>query len=170
MKKEIVFLFVLVLFSLSLVSAATYYVSPSGNDASAGGSTSPFKTIQKCSDTANAGDICLVQPGTYEEHVETRRGGTSDSNRITFRANGNVIMRGFNIKYPYITIDGFIIERYADTSVQTGFVYVGFAGNNNGSYCRIVNNTIRNAVYAKSNSFYFITSGGNRIYNPMWIL
>jgi hypothetical protein len=46
--------------------ATTYYVNDmSGNDVYEGNITHPFKTIQKGADVAIAGDIVIVQNGTY---------------------------------------------------------------------------------------------------------
>jgi hypothetical protein len=47
------------------LSAATWYVAPTGNDLSAGTMVSPFKTIQKGVNVAAVGDTVLVEPGSY---------------------------------------------------------------------------------------------------------
>ena len=81
------------------VSAATYYVSPSGSDtytpAQAQNTNTPWKTIQRAADVMVAGDICLIKTGTYRETVTPANGGSSD-NPITFQAYGDgyVIING----------------------------------------------------------------------------
>ncbi|HSD90095.1 MAG TPA: DUF1565 domain-containing protein, partial [Kofleriaceae bacterium] len=56
----------LVIAALSSTALAnTWHVSPTGNDAASGSSTDPWKTIQRASNTAAAGDTVLVHAGTY---------------------------------------------------------------------------------------------------------
>ncbi len=98
-----------------------------------------FATIQSCADTANPGDICLVSPGVYDEQVQTKVGGTSESNRVVFKAQnttGKVTMRGFDIRHPYVTIDGFDI-----TGSSSRQQYIGIS--KGGDYCHVLNNIIR---------------------------
>jgi hypothetical protein len=68
----------------SSVSAAGYYVSTSGNDADPGTQAQPWRTIQKAADTAAAGDVVTISPGSYSENVTFSKSGTSGS-RITFQ-------------------------------------------------------------------------------------
>jgi hypothetical protein len=47
-------------------AATTYFVSTTGNDTTGDGSVSlPWRTIQKCANTAASGDTCSVNDGTY---------------------------------------------------------------------------------------------------------
>jgi hypothetical protein len=66
--------------------AIEYHVSPDGFDTATGTETRPFRTIQKTADVMLPGDVCIVHPGTYREEVIPPRGGTSESQRITYRA------------------------------------------------------------------------------------
>jgi len=63
--------------------AATYYVSPSGNNANSGSSLAPWLTIGKATSTAVAGDTVVIRAGTYNEFVDNSTSGTS-GNPITF--------------------------------------------------------------------------------------
>ncbi|TCO91350.1 concanavalin A-like lectin/glucanase superfamily protein [Chthoniobacter flavus] len=69
--------------------AATYYVSPSGNDANtttqAQNISTPWKTIQKAASSMAAGDTCLIRAGTYRETVTMPISGTAAA-PITFKA------------------------------------------------------------------------------------
>src|SRR5262245_48608580 len=48
------------------VEAATYYVSPAGNDGNTGTSLeTPFLTPQHCAEVAVAGDTCYLRGGAY---------------------------------------------------------------------------------------------------------
>ncbi len=79
-------------------NAATYYVSPKGNNAQSGTSMkAPLRTIQKAVDAAKSGDTILVRGGTYRETVSTARSGTSKA-RITIQNYGNesVTVNGTN--------------------------------------------------------------------------
>jgi hypothetical protein len=78
--------------------AAEYHVSESGVDTNPGTSSQPFGTIQKAADVMQPGDACVVHAGTYREEVIPPRGGTSESQRITYRAQtpGTVFWKGSN--------------------------------------------------------------------------
>lgn len=79
---------ILVIFALSSVGwAATYYVSPSGNDSNPGTQTSPWKTVNKVNNTnLQPGDTVLFQSGgTWNEQL-IPVSGTGESSRITYGA------------------------------------------------------------------------------------
>jgi len=57
------------LLTCSAVSAATYYVSPSGDDGDAGTLEAPFCTIGKATSVMQSGDRCLIHAGTYRETI-----------------------------------------------------------------------------------------------------
>jgi hypothetical protein len=67
-------------------NATTYHVSISGNDTNSGNELAPFRTIQKGADVAVTGDTVVVHAGTYREHVKPKRGGSSERDRITYKA------------------------------------------------------------------------------------
>lgn len=66
--------------------AAEYHVAKSGNDANVGSETKPLLTIQRAADLAQPGDTITVHSGVYRERVIPPRGGSSDAQRITYRA------------------------------------------------------------------------------------
>lgn len=68
------------------VQGREYHVSVKGNDTNAGTVEFPFKTINRAVYYAFPGDIITVHAGTYREWVNPLRGGTSDDNRIVYRA------------------------------------------------------------------------------------
>ncbi|MBD3385510.1 hypothetical protein GF407_11365 [candidate division KSB1 bacterium] len=69
-----------VLLCSCLVTAAEYYVSPSGNDLYDGTSLgTPFQTIQKAADIAQAGDIVYVREGVYHEKPRFHNSGTASA-------------------------------------------------------------------------------------------
>src|SRR5262249_31896495 len=43
----------------------TFYADPAGNDAAAGSTTSPWRTLQKAANTVRAGDLVVVRAGHY---------------------------------------------------------------------------------------------------------
>ncbi len=89
MKKNLflgtIFLISLFLISLTL-TAKEYHVSINGNNANDGSAKKPFKTISFAATIARAGDVITVHSGTYHELVNPIYGGTSDRNRIVYRA------------------------------------------------------------------------------------
>ncbi|MDR1130369.1 MAG: right-handed parallel beta-helix repeat-containing protein [Prevotellaceae bacterium] len=69
-----------------MAHAREYHVSTKGNDAGTGSETAPFRTINRAAQAAYPGDVITVHAGTYREWVNPPRGGTSDDNRIVYRA------------------------------------------------------------------------------------
>ncbi len=78
---------ILIIFTLGFtISAKEYHVAKSGNNKNGGTHDSPFLTIQTAADIAQPGDIITVHEGIYRERVDPPSGGTSDSQRIVYRA------------------------------------------------------------------------------------
>lgn len=80
-------------------SGAEYHVSTTGLDGNKGTKSKPFKTIQNAADLAQPGDTITVHAGTYRERVNPPRGGTSDTQRITYQAapGEQVVVKGSEI-------------------------------------------------------------------------
>ena len=81
-------LITLVACALAVVAAqaAEFHVAKSGNDTNIGSPTKPLLTIQRAADLAQPGDTITVHEGVYRERVSPPRGGTSDAQRIIYRA------------------------------------------------------------------------------------
>ncbi len=73
-----------------------YHISKCGNDKNDGSEKAPFLTISRGAEIATAGDIVTVHEGVYREWVKPQNGGTSDENRITYRAaqGEKVVIKG----------------------------------------------------------------------------
>lgn len=150
-------------------SAATLYVSTSGNDANPGTLASPFRTITKASSAARAGDVVEVRGGVYGENVKIGAKGSATA-RIVFRS------------YPGETaiIDGATTALDSNLVTLAGAAYVDFSGfevrnakrigicGYPANHVRITNNRIhrseRNGIYFGSTSSD-VTIEGNAIYN-----
>ncbi|MHC4944963.1 MAG: right-handed parallel beta-helix repeat-containing protein [Planctomycetota bacterium] len=76
----------LMLLMCTVVMAEEYHVSKSGGDADDGSATRPFKTITAAARVAQPGDTITVHEGIYRERIDPPRGGTSDTQRIVYRA------------------------------------------------------------------------------------
>src|SRR5689334_4800242 len=79
--------------------STTYYVSPTGSDASAGTSdAAAFVTLQKAADTVHAGDTVIVRAGSYLGfELEAGAHGlrvTGEANRVAFLADPGVTITG----------------------------------------------------------------------------
>jgi alpha-N-arabinofuranosidase len=66
--------------------AREYHVAKKGNDDNKGNAERPFLTIAAANRVARAGDTITVHAGVYRERVDPLFGGTSDANRILYRA------------------------------------------------------------------------------------
>jgi hypothetical protein len=109
---------------IAALSANSYYVSVSGNDANNGSLSAPFKTIQKCINVAVAGNACLVRAGTYNENLIINKSGTSSSPITLASYKGESVTinggTGYTIKDSgssnYWIIDGFTITTIGSSS------------------------------------------------------
>lgn len=114
-------------------TAATYYVdrsNASASDTNPGTQASPWRTIQKSANTAQAGDTVIVKAGTYAERVSLSVSGTSTS-PIEFKAetSRSVTMQGFRITGAnYVRINGFAISNTIQTAWQGGGIWVAANG------------------------------------------
>ncbi len=78
--------FVSVVLESNGIGAGEIHVSQAGNDSASGSSGQPYLTINKAASVAQPGDTVIVHGGTYREWVKPIRGGTSETNRIVYRA------------------------------------------------------------------------------------
>ncbi|MBK6633214.1 MAG: hypothetical protein IPG38_01840 [Chitinophagaceae bacterium] len=87
------FLLTVSIFLCSITYAATYYISPTGNDATGNGSnTNPWRTLYRATQTATAfGDLIRVIAGTY---TETQASNLSAGVSIEGDAAATTIIRG----------------------------------------------------------------------------
>jgi hypothetical protein len=68
------------------IGANKIHVGQTGSDSASGSAGQPYLTINKAASVAQPGDTVIVHGGTYREWVKPIRGGTSESNRIVYRA------------------------------------------------------------------------------------
>jgi hypothetical protein len=126
------FFFVLnIIMSVSVLRAATYYVSPIGNDSGAGSLGAPWLTIQKAADSVRAGDTVIVRAGIYRERARVAVSGTS-AQPIEFKAEGKAVTRGFRIDGNDVRLDGFHFDYLALNETALAYNYaVEMKGNRN---------------------------------------
>lgn len=105
-----------------LTLGATYYVSPTGNDANAGTQIAPWSTVQKAANIMVAGDVVNVTAGTYAERVTTAANGSSDS-MIRFVGIGSPTINSWDVQHKYIEINGFNVVGTGSSPFQ-GAVYI----------------------------------------------
>ena len=85
--------------AVSITSATEYHVSVKGDDANDGSALKPWKTINAAVRVAQPGDVITVHEGVYREQINPPRGGTSDRNRIVYRAaeGEKVVIKGSEV-------------------------------------------------------------------------
>ena len=93
LKLKVWMLMILILITTAL-SAREYHVSVNGNDKNPGTQRKPMKTISAAALHAMPGDVINVHAGIYREQINPPRGGNSDLERITYQAEGEVIIKG----------------------------------------------------------------------------
>ena len=72
--------------SLVGLQGMEYHVAKEGRDSNLGSASSPFLSIQAAANVAQPGDTITVHGGTYRERVNPPRGGSSEDQRILYRA------------------------------------------------------------------------------------
>ena len=72
----IVFLIILFFLKTDTVSAATFYLGPSGNDSNPGTEASPWRTIDKANSAIASGDTVILLDGTYEAYNRINKPNT----------------------------------------------------------------------------------------------
>jgi hypothetical protein len=72
------------------------HVATSGSDTGDGSADRPYRTINRAAELAQPGDSVVVHAGEYREWVRPRRGGLSDTRRITYEAGAgeHVVIKG----------------------------------------------------------------------------
>lgn len=138
--------------------AATYYVATTGSDSNSGGSTSPWRNIQRCARSpVKAGDTCIVRSGTYTApssmpnvvvYISSTSAAGTASQPITIKSekqNGAVVTipstskslnAGFYVGRPYYIIQGFNITGGANNGSSVGFVGVSLQSSATGATVR----------------------------------
>lgn len=75
------------------------HVAVTGDDSNDGSVSRPLKTISIAAERAQPGDVITVHQGVYRERIDPPRGGTSEMDRIVFRAapGEKVILKGSEV-------------------------------------------------------------------------
>ncbi|MDQ4080919.1 MAG: DUF1565 domain-containing protein, partial [Gemmatimonadota bacterium] len=118
-------------------ASGTYYVAATGSDTNPGTRAAPFRTIQRAADLVKAGDVVIVEDGTYTDHdrdgavLRVRRGGTP-TERVVFRAASRwgakldgehgATANGvdFDAGSGYVRIEGFEITGFGNVGTPRG--------------------------------------------------
>jgi len=109
-------------FSLA-ISAKEYHVAKTGNDKNSGTLESPFLSIQKAANLAHPGDVIMVYQGVYRERVTPPRGGTSDSERIVYRAakGEKVEIKGSEVVRNWVQFSGTVWKATIPNSLFSNY-------------------------------------------------
>ncbi|MHB9036212.1 MAG: carboxypeptidase regulatory-like domain-containing protein [Armatimonadota bacterium] len=159
--------------------AATYYLSPTGNDTTGDGSSgNPWFTLQRANQSATAGDLVLAQPGTYNYSSTNTlsASGSSGGGYITYAANGAVTLNftnsgvdGIDITGSYVELDGFNITGVSNpyTIYINNAGYVQVRACNIVPYMSVVNSNhilIRDNVFTPRSGYHGLYIGGSSNY------
>lgn len=133
MKKQNSFIAIIVgllnLLPVFRLSAATYYIATTGNDANPGTASQPWRTISYAATKVVAGDIVLIHPGIYNGGIVVSTSGRAAA-PIVFRANGaGVIVEGsggtrdafFITAADHVIVEGLTIRRANRAGLRISF-------------------------------------------------
>ncbi|OGO81702.1 MAG: hypothetical protein A2Y21_11355 [Clostridiales bacterium GWC2_40_7] len=185
----------LMLFSIPVSAATTYYVATTGSDWNDGSINSPWRDINYAVNHVSAGDTINVRAGTYWERVVFGVSGSA-GNIITLQPypNESVMISGSGVSLSgemglidiadksYITVTGFELCYYAEDSNAAnrpdGIYIHGACSNISISNCNIhdiAHNNVTSSNYAgahgilvcgsSSTAMSNITFNGNNVHN-----
>lgn len=138
---------------LSHLSAATYFISPTGIDTNPGTESRPFLTVQRGVAVAQPGDTVRIGAGTYLQSIKTVRSG--EPNRPIVIDGGNVArLLQFTFAHSHIVLQNSTLTGVTQQYLQ--LVYFDF----NAHRCVLSNNVIDAALAPK---VYGIAWRGPRI-------
>jgi hypothetical protein len=151
------------------IVAATYYVSPNGNDVNQGTQEQPFQTIAKGISVLEAGDTLNIREGSYEEAIDNTRytipSGTSFADPVTIAAHPGetVTLRGvLVISAQYVIFKDLIIDA---TGQPDGIsITNGDETTTRDNYIRFQNVEVKNWEDPRSNGV-FVYSNYNEFHN-----
>jgi uncharacterized repeat protein (TIGR02059 family) len=104
MKKSLILIFLLFLFCSLTMSAATYYVSPTGNDGAAGTIAAPWATWHYAFGQLAPGDILYIRGGTYSA-VGVSTGGLYVGARLSKKAGtsgSQILISNYGTEVPIL--------------------------------------------------------------------
>ena len=136
--------------------ANVYYVDTSGNDVHQGTASMPWRTMQKCADTIQGGDTCILREGEYTENVTLNRKG-SEGNFIELKSEvkHKAIIKGeitLTNTSGYIKIDG--LKIVLPDGYQSGISI-------NGNFNQVKNNYVTTSSTSLGSNNTAIRAGGN---------
>jgi len=122
----------------SLSTAATYYVSPDGNDSHSGSAEAPLQRINTALNRTSPGDTVLVHGGTYTNMVNIPHSGEPGKRIVLKNVPGEIpILNGWQgesfanspgIKVADKTVGHFEVEGFYITGFHWGCIGGGFDG------------------------------------------
>ena len=140
-------------------AAATYYLSPNGNDGNSGSSTNPWATINKANSALRGGDVCIILPGTYSGTINPSSNGTASA-RITYVGSlsnpAGTSVGGIDISRAYVTVKGVkangtaVVQYFSESQAarydSIAYCIVGGLGIRGAKNCMIGRNTVNGSV------------------------
>ena len=120
--KRIQLILLVLAFSIT-ISAKEFHVAKTGKDKNSGTLELPFLTIQKAAKIARPGDVITVHEGVYRERVTPPRGGTSESDRIVYRAakGEKIEVKGSELVKNWVKFSGTVWKATVPNSLFTNY-------------------------------------------------
>jgi len=145
----------------TISDAATWYISPAGNDSSGDGSSSnPYKTLSKASSVGAAGDTFVLKDGAYNYpgmEIQNAKNGTAGSYTVVKAENdGGAVFTSAGMFYltntKYVQFEGLAFKAPGDQKAAEGsgthhvkFLRCAFQGG--GLQQNVVNTMVANGAH-----------------------
>ena len=154
--RSIVVLSVLALCFASPGAATVRYVSPTGSSSNSGTSAGLPWSMAQANFALQAGDVCMVLPGTYNTSINPANAGTSNATRITYVGDlsnpGAAVVPSIQPRKAYVSIkaitatDGFTLAYPARYDSIYKCISGGGLQFQAAKYCVVGSNTINGLV------------------------
>lgn len=130
------------------------HVSKSGSDSNSGTEASPLFTISKAAEMVKSGQTIWIHSGTYREYVNPPIGGTTEEERIIFKAieGDEVFIKGSEEINSWTTFSESVWKVELDTAFFNG--YNPYSLNVSGDFQNYGQWHHRGDVYLNNSAFY----------------
>jgi parallel beta-helix repeat protein len=144
----------------------SYYVSPKGNDKSAGTPSSPFRSFSKAASVLKPGDTLFITAGTYVTPLTVSASGTSSAPIRIQPAGGAVVIDLKNAAENNVAVTGSFVNISGLELANSAGYCVKLQGSNNSFSNSVVHECHDAGIYTDGRNE---TITGNTVYHASYV-